>query len=93
VCGTTIKGVNSGIPSLTMGFRLSISTTMAYWKCLIEMSHLGSWLHITCHLSAQYGFVDSLKDYGLVVNTLVYYPEERVCLLASAQKLGHPTHG
>jgi hypothetical protein len=68
------------IPSLTMACRLSISTTMAYWTFLIEMSHLGSWLHVTCHLSAQYECVDSFKEYGLVAITLVYYPEERVCL-------------
>jgi hypothetical protein len=81
VCGVAIRVVDSGIPSPTMACRLSISTMMAYWTFLIEMSHLGSWLHVTCHLLAQYECVESFKDYGLMDITLAYYPEERVCLL------------
>lgn len=42
-----------------------------------------TWLVAACHLSAQYEGVNSFEDYCLLDITLVYHPEEHMCLLSA----------
>jgi len=64
-------------PVPTMACRVSIPRIMAHlpnWDFII-------WPVATCHLAAQYGRVNSFEDHELLDTTLVYHPEEHMCLL------------
>lgn len=79
VCGTAIKGVGSVMPSSTMACRLSSPTIMEYLRCLIQVSHFGLWLFVTCQHTMSVSIVSKTmacsisRSYIVLKSACAYY--------------------